>query len=221
MKHWMVLLFPFLLSACISTPPIPKNTSIFSDQLFLKPSDPIRVEDVFSVSEEMENYLRTEIAPQLKSKGYQQGLFDALYNKNQLKLEYDSVMTKNAAQTFNTKTGNCLSLAIMTAAFAKKLDLSVEFQSVIVDETWSRSSDLYINAGHVNIVLGKRDVFFRSSSVGDRSFVIDFLPQGDIGLQHTHLLTKETATSALAKVYFDNSKLKKFLPCIETNQKVD
>ena len=170
MKHWIVLLFPFFLSACVSAPQVPKTTSFFNDQLFSKAIDPIRIDDVFSLSQEMENYLYSDIAPQLKSKGYQQGLFDALYNKHQLKLEYDPVMTKNAAQTFHTKTGNCLSLAIMTAAFAKKLDLRVEFQSVVVDETWSRSGDLYINAGHVNIVLGKRDLYFRTSYMGDRLF---------------------------------------------------
>ena len=192
MKHWIVLLFPFFLAACASTPQIPKTTALFNDQLFSPAIDPIRVEDVFTISPEMEQYLRFEIAPQLKSKGYQQGLFDALYNKQQLKLEYDPVMTKNAAQTFNSKTGNCLSLTIMTAAFAKRLDLEVEFQSVTIDETWSRNGDLYINAGHVNIVLGKRDLFIRNSSVGDRVLTIDFLPQGDVGRQHTRPLNEET-----------------------------
>lgn len=192
MKHWIVLLFPFFLAACASTPPIPKTTALFNDQLFSPAIDPIRVEDVFSLSPEMEQYLRDEMTPQLKSKGYQQGLFDALYNKQQLKLEYDPVMTKNAAQTFNSKTGNCLSLTIMTAAFAKRLGLEVEFQSVTIDETWSRNGDLYINAGHVNIVLGKRDLFVRNSSVGDRVLTIDFLPQGDVGRQHSHPLNEET-----------------------------
>ena len=192
MKHWIVLLVPFILCACVSAPPIPKTTEFFHDYLFSKTTDPIRIEDVFSVSQEMKDYLRSDIAPQLKSKGHQQGLYDALYNKHQLKLEYDSVMTKNAAQTFHTKTGNCLSLAIMTAAFAKNLGLGVEFQSVVVDETWSRSGNLYINSGHVNIVLGKRDLYFSVSSTGEQSFIIDFQPQGEIDRQHTHLLSEKT-----------------------------
>jgi Tfp pilus assembly protein PilF len=192
MKRWLVLLFPLALLACVSTPPIPKTTEFFSDHLFSQASEPINVSDVFSISREMEDYLRSDIAPQLKSKGYQQGLFDALYDKQQLKLEYDSVMTKNAAQTFKTKTGNCLSLAIMTAAFAKKIGINVEFQSVVIEDTWSRSGDLYINAGHVNIVLGKRFLDSRNNYGGERSLTIDFLPPAEIGNQRTHALREET-----------------------------
>ncbi|MES2049469.1 MAG: tetratricopeptide repeat protein [Pseudomonadota bacterium] len=192
MKHWPALLFTLALVACASAPPIPKTTVFFNDHLFSQAAEPINVNDVFAVNQEMEDYLHSDIAQQLKLKGYQQGLFDALYNKHELKLEYDSVTTKNAAQTFKTKTGNCLSLAIMTAAFAKKIGISVEFQSVVVDDTWSRSGDLYINAGHVNIVLGRRYLDFRTSYMGEKSLTIDFLAPGEIGSQHTHHLNEET-----------------------------
>lgn len=200
MKHWITLLLPLALAACASAPVVPKTTQFFSDHHFSQASEPIQVEDVFSISHEMEAYLLSDIAPQLKSKGFQQGLFDALYDKQQLKLEYDSVMTKNAAQTFKTRTGNCLSLAIMTAAFARKIDLSVEFQSVVVDDTWSRSGNLYINSGHVNIVLGKRFLNFRNSYMGDRLLLIDFLPPEELANQRTHALREET----ILAMYFNN-----------------
>ena len=53
-------------------------------------------------------------------------------------------MTRNAAEAFAARSGNCLSLVIMTAAFAKELGLSVRYQNVFVDETWSRSGDFYL-----------------------------------------------------------------------------
>ena len=192
MKLWIALFLPLALVACVSTPPVPKTTQFFNDHLFSQSAEPINVDDVFSTNPEMEEYLRSHIAPQLKLKGYQKGLFDALYNKQQLKLEYDSVMTKNAAQTFTSKTGNCLSLAIMTAAFAKKIGLSIEFQSVIIEETWSRSGDLYINAGHVNIVLGRRYLSSRTGYLGDQQLTIDFLPPEEIRGQRTHVLNEGT-----------------------------
>jgi tetratricopeptide (TPR) repeat protein len=192
MKLWLALFLPLSLVACVSTPQVPKTTLFFNDHLFSQSKEPINVGDVFATDPEMEKYLRSDIAPQLKSKGAQRGLFDALYDKRQLMLEYDSVMTKNAAQTFKSKTGNCLSLAIMTAAFAKKAGLSVEFQSVIVEDTWSRSGDLYINAGHVNIVLGKKSLNFNTKSIGDDSLTIDFLPPEEIRGQRTRLLNEET-----------------------------
>ncbi len=54
-------------------------------------------------------------------------------------------------EAFQARTGNCLSLVIMTAAFAKEVGLPVRFQSVYVPETWSRSGNLYFSSGHVNL----------------------------------------------------------------------
>ena len=44
----------------------------------------------------------------------------------------------------------------MTAAFAKALDLHVNYQKVLVDDVWTRSGDLYLAIGHVNLTMGKR-----------------------------------------------------------------
>ena len=72
----------------------------------------------------MRRYLAVDIADQIRIKGPQLGLVDALQKHTQLKLEYDAARTKNAAATFASRTGNCLSLVIMTAAFAKELGAS-------------------------------------------------------------------------------------------------
>jgi hypothetical protein len=40
-------------------------------------------------------------------------------------IEYDSTVTRTAAQTYAARAGNCLSLVIMTAAFAEELGLRV------------------------------------------------------------------------------------------------
>ena len=55
----------------------------------------------------------------------------------QLKLEYDAGMTRNAAEAFAAREGNCLSLVIMTAAFAKEMDFTFVTRTCYVDETWS------------------------------------------------------------------------------------
>jgi len=82
-------------------------------------------DDVFAVSPEMRRYVATGIANDVRIRGPQQGLFDALYSRNQLQLEYESTMTRNAAQAYAARAGNCLSLVIMTAAFAKEMGLKV------------------------------------------------------------------------------------------------
>ena len=97
-----------------------------------------------------------DIAHAAAHEGTQKGLIEALYQKSQLKLEYDARMTKTAAEAFATRSGNCLSLVIMTAALGKELRLPVYFQSAILDETWSRTGSLLFASGHVNMTLGQR-----------------------------------------------------------------
>jgi transglutaminase-like putative cysteine protease len=124
----------------------------------------------------MERFLSVEIAPQLRNKGNRDGLIDAIYREGELKIEYDSVMTRNAAQAFAARSGNCLSLVIMTAAFAKALGLPVQFQSVSVDETVSRSDDIYFFIGHVNLTLGNHHAVVGLRTSGADLLTVDFLP---------------------------------------------
>jgi tetratricopeptide (TPR) repeat protein len=157
---------------------------LFQDALFAAPSERVAAEDVFALSDEMRRYIDTQLADSLRSKGFERGLVDALYKRSQLKLEYDSKVTRNAAQAFAARSGNCLSLVIMTAAFAKALDVPVTYQSAYADETWSRSGGLYFRTGHVNIQLGRR-LIDRGSGETTR-LMIDFLPANELqGLRTT------------------------------------
>jgi len=191
MKIWAVLLASTLLAACASLPGPPPE-GLIADRLFAPPSERISVDDVFAVSPEMKRYVATEIADDVRTKGPQQGLFDALYSRDRLQLEYESAMTRNAAQAFAARAGNCLSLVIMTAAFAKEMGLTVTYQQTYTDETWGRMGDLYLSIGHVNLTLG-----MRYSEVGphfhqgDR-LTIDFLPPGDIRGLRSRVIGEET-----------------------------
>src|SRR5205814_2507802 len=100
----------------------------------------------------------TEVSTDFHSRGYQQGFVEALYTKGKLKLEYESTETRNAAEAFDARAGNCLSLVIMTGALAKELGFPVRYQRVYVDDTWGRSGDVYFSIGHVNLSLGKRQL---------------------------------------------------------------
>lgn len=177
MKACIVLLAAMLVAGCANLPGQPER--LFDDSQFAAPSRPIRVDEVFALSPEMQRYLETEIGANAKLRGRQQGLFDALYSKSQLKLEYESALTRNAAQTFEARAGNCLSLVIMTAAFAKAMDLSVRYQHLFVEETWSRTGDMYLSIGHVNLTLGARVPAYASRYEADL-LTIDFLPPTDI-----------------------------------------
>jgi len=189
-----------LLLACCATPRVTKPPEgVFNDQLFQPASERISAQDVFAVSAEMKQYLGTEIAQQTRAKGAQQGLFDALYSKRQLQLDYDAATTRNAAQAFAARSGNCLSLVIMTAAFAKELALPVRYQSAYADETWSRDNDTYFFIGHVNVVLGKRLHEMGPYNQADQ-MTIDFIPP----LEMRALRTVEIQEQTVVAMYMNN-----------------
>lgn len=202
MKYWLLLLFSVLLVGCASTPVTSPADPLFRDQLFASPSEPINPVDVFALSAEMQHYLRGEIASQLREKGLQRGLFDALYSKGQLRLEYDSAMTRNAAQAFAAHSGNCLSLVIMTAAFAKELGLTVQYRRVYSDESWSRIGGLYFASGHVNLVLGRTHTDPRVLFDHPSEMVIDFYPppENAVGVQQAWTIGED----AIVAMYMNN-----------------
>jgi len=147
---------------------------------------------VFAISDEMRQYARNEIGGG-RGRSRQQALADALYKRGQLKLDYDASVTRNAAEAFHARSGNCLSLVIMTAAFAKELGLQVEYQSALHEETWSRSSGLYLRSGHVNLTLGRRLV---DAGPGDsRSVTIDFLASDDVRRLRTRVVDEATVVA--------------------------
>jgi len=194
MRIWGSLVLCLGLAACASAPPMPPHEPLFHDEFFSAPSQRISAEDVFAMSDEMRSYLKTEIAAQLRIKGRQQGLIDALYRRSQLGLAYDATMTRNAAQAFEARSGNCLSLVIMTAAFARELGLDIQYQSAYLDETWSRSGSLFFRSGHVNITIGRRMIDSRTN-LDSSELTIDFLPASEIRGLRTRAINEETVVA--------------------------
>jgi len=143
------------LAGCAAAPAPPAARPLFDDASFAPPSQRIDAADVFAPSEAMKRFVHERIAEDIQSKGRQRALFDALYSANQLRLEYDSGITRNAAQAFAERSGNCLSLVIMTAALAKEMGLDVKIQQVSADEAWSRAGDTYFASAHVNVTLAR------------------------------------------------------------------
>lgn len=176
MKRCLLLFAGLLLSACATLPPPPQPDGLLDDADFALPTEPIDPAQVFALSEPMRHYLDVEIAAQLRRKGAREGLVEALYSRRQLQLEYDAALTRNAAQAFEARTGNCLSLVVMTGALARHLGVPVEFNDVVTDENWARAGDLMVSAGHVNLTLGHRLADERLRSDGGRSLMIDFDP---------------------------------------------
>jgi Flp pilus assembly protein TadD len=216
MKPWAVLLCGLLLTACASAPRVAQvPEGLFDDRAFGPPSEPVGVADVFAVSPAMKRYIDTEMGGQIRAKGATAGLYEALYSKRQLLIDYDSATTRNAAETFAARSGNCLSLVIMTAAFAKELGLSVRYQSAYAEETVSRDEATYYFIGHINISLGKRSQERFGFATGDNDHMtIDFVPPTELSAMRTRDIEEPTvvamylnnrAAEALAKGRLDDA----------------
>lgn len=169
-----------VLAGCASAPTATLDRAeLFHDALFAPASESIDAQSVFALSPEMQRYLEERIKPRAFRIGSRAALMDALYERGELKLTYDTEQTRTAAQAFEARSGNCLSLVIMTAAFAKQLHLPVQYQSVLVDDTWSRSGGLMFANGHVNLVLGLRAFDTQFGNHDADLLVVDFLPTED------------------------------------------
>jgi Tfp pilus assembly protein PilF len=180
MKAWAVVAIVLALAGCTSMPAQPPD-AILHDALFAPPSQPIRAADVFAVSPEMKAFLASDIERLVRIEGTRQGLFEALHDKAGLSLDYDSAVTRNAAEAFAARKGNCLSLVIMTAAFAKEMRLTVRYQNVFTDETWSRNGSFYLSIGHVNVLIRGTRVEPGYGHYDRDEMIIDFLPPADLG----------------------------------------
>jgi Tfp pilus assembly protein PilF len=127
-------------------------------------------------------------------------LLEALYTRHQLRLIYDAGSTRNAAEAFDARAGNCLSLVIMTAAFARHLDLPVSYRQVLVDETYTRSAGLMLANGHVNLVLERLMGRAQHPWSGNDDLIVDFLPASEVRGQRSLPLQEQT----IVAMYFNN-----------------
>ena len=172
------------LAGCASAPiPAADQTVLFNDAAFAAPSQRIAADDAMTMSPAMRAHLTNTILPKLRHQPAHSGLVDALYTREGLKLEYDAEITRNAAQAFEAKAGNCLSLVLMTAAFAKEMGLPVRFQSVYAGEIWGRDGDLLLFVGHVNIAIGRTPRGLRMADMLADWLTVDFLPTADLQRQ--------------------------------------
>jgi Tfp pilus assembly protein PilF len=195
---------PLLMAGCATTRPQAPlaPAELLSDSAFRPATDAVSASKLFELSPAMRTYLRSsEFMTLVRRMGPERGLIEALYKKGELKLEYDSSITRNAAETFDARMGNCLSLVVMTAAFAKELGLFVQFQDVVIDDVWTRNNGIYFASTHVNLSLSKRKLEpMRGFQPDERMLTIDFMPPE----QSATLRTRPLDEREIVAMYLNN-----------------
>ena len=179
---------------------------LIHDELFPPSRDVIDPAQVMTMSPRMREFLRARLPNagsgtlMTETRDMRHMLLDALYTRGELQLEYDAETTRTAAEAFDAKAGNCLSLAMMTAVFAREAGMPIMFRQIYDEEQWSRVGDLQVVSGHVNIALGRRKTDFRVIGNDEPSLVVDFLPGAQIARQRAMPLEERT----IVAMYFNN-----------------
>lgn len=106
-------------------------------------------------------------------------LRELLYDKDGYNIRYSADTTKTATETFNTGSGNCLSLASLFIGAARHLDLDAHFKVVEVSPTWDYTGRTMIRYEHI-IAAGRL-------SPGEH-YVVDFLPEFVVGERDATLI---------------------------------
>ena len=164
---WMVLV-PLRNSALIGAPLLPgEQEQKGPGFLFL--------------SDEMKQFLDSHIMTISNPKERMQTLIENIFDRSVLNFEYSNQQTYTAAESFNQRTGNCLSYTAMFVVMARYAGLKAHFQEVQDFSTWSRRGDLVMFNLHINALVeveGRRyevDFDFSTEKKVRRARVVDDL----------------------------------------------
>lgn len=186
------LVLVLALAGCATRTPVPDQRDLLHDELFARPALAFDAKALFAMSPEMLDYLAQRLPPLSARIDPRQALLDALYNKRDLRLAYEGGNTLTAREAFAARNGNCLSLVIMTSAFAKHLGLPVSYRRVVMDELFTRTDNLTLASGHVNLVLAPLPARLWRHDADTASLTVDFLPSEDTRGQQSHPLEEQT-----------------------------
>ncbi len=194
------------LAGCAGTTGRPPEVqALLQDPHFQAVHLPVQADQVLAMSPDMRRFADQTLMRPGRHGDPQRRLIDALYRPRDdaapasLSLHYQAEATRTAAQTFETRAGNCLSLVLMTAAFARHLGVPMRFQQVSVEPSYTRSGDLLLAAGHINLALGRPMAMLIGRPATEWT-TVDFLPQADLKRQRFQVVP----TSTVLAMYMNN-----------------
>jgi len=161
---------------------------LFPSLVFGSSQNLVTLDEITRITPEMEAYLAENISSDLPYNEKLVTLVKLVFNKEFINLTYDNHRTKTAAETFQTRSGNCLSFTNMFIVMARHIGLKAHFQEVRNLPTWDRNGRVVVLNRHINAL-----VYIREKKV-----TVDFNPYEEHTQIWTHTVTDERA---LAQFY--------------------
>jgi Tfp pilus assembly protein PilF len=181
------------LAGCASPGLPPDPRPLFADAAYGAPDDVIQAAAISAPSPQMQQFAGRLAAQNPRLRDLRLALLDSFRRDGPLGLRYDASFTRTAAQAFDARAGNCLSLVLMTASLARELGVPVTFQAVTNEQDFSRQDALLFASGHVNVVLGRAvSGVNHLAHDADRELTVDFLPNQDLAGQRVMPVSEAT-----------------------------
>ena len=171
---WLALAAMACLGGCTHLPDLPtvdgnEKASLLSGELiFGEPVPAATSIDILEPSAAMRSFL-APIAALRKPSDRLRVLVETLARDGYLNAQYEEQLTQDAATTFASRTGNCLSYTNLFVALAREVGLDARYQRVDVPARWDVDDRLLIRSNHVNVMV--RGVRFGPENL---RFVMDF-----------------------------------------------
>lgn len=155
LQRSVLLLVILGIAACAGIPPPPAPDipllKGFSPAEFEHSEAIPTPEEIFSLSEPMQEFLETFVEPASRRGQQIVNLESAVHHPGSLGIRYDPAATLTVAETFRQQRGNCLSLSLMFAAMARSLGISARFQEVVVEPHWDLEFGVVFSTRHINV----------------------------------------------------------------------
>ncbi|MDJ0839351.1 MAG: tetratricopeptide repeat protein [Acidobacteriota bacterium] len=169
-----------------------------------------------ALTDEIKDYLAEHVAVVKGALPRLSALSDVIFEEQFLALSYSNDYTRNAVETFEERTGNCLSFTAMFVAMAREVGLEAYFQEVELAPTWDRKGHVSVLMRHINALI----------LIDGKVFIMDFNPFSGSKVRINRPVTDERALAH----YYNNrgaehygageyeSALANFLKAVQVDQ---
>jgi len=140
-------------------------------------------QDLLAMTPEMAKFLVGQIKYSQTRKLRLNSLLDAIFDQDGLGITYGNSHTKTALETFESKSGNCLSFTILFVAMARHLGLNAYFQEVSEVMSWDQRGDLLVSNKHM----------FAEVELDNGASQVDFLPGAKKRYKHVRRISDHRA----------------------------
>jgi len=134
------------------------------------PGSDARVEvpdaDILGMNRKMAQFLVETVKPGQVRAQRLQALLESLFSERGLGIEYGNTRTRTAAETFSSRSGNCLSFTLLFVTMARHLGLRAYFREVEEVTSWDLRGDLLVRNQHM----------FAEVELDNGVVQVDFLP---------------------------------------------